>query len=390
VAVEELSQPQAVAAPRSDGRPDDPITRLRQPHSHLPRVEFKLEERHHLRRLLSITIAIAFSWAIRLMPEPWRYFVARKGGDLSYRVSRAYREGVFANLRHVLGPNVSERDLQTAARNVFRASGRNVADILLVPHLSSEEIADRVPLVSGQWSYLDDAFAAGHGVVVVTGHLGAFDFVGQALHHRGYKLTSVTGRTTSRFLFDGITFLRRSHDMRLVEASPSGIRSVIRALRRGEGAVFLTDRDFFQNGKPVRFFGCETTLSPGAVRIARDTGAPIVPVFGIRTNGGHGMILEQPFYVEKTRDLDADVARGLGQIVSVLERVISSAPDQWVMFQPVWPEEPVAHSHAVPAECSDDAFPPEPVVAAVPHPAIASQPDRLPRDRTATPRQSLP
>jgi KDO2-lipid IV(A) lauroyltransferase len=299
---------------------------------------------------LSITLAIIASWTVRLMPERFRRYVGGKGGELSYRLSHSYRESVTENLRQVLGPDVSDTEIQRAVRGVFRNSGKNLADMLLVPHLDSREIVERVRLVSGRWSYLDDAFAAGKGVVIVTGHLGAFDFVGQALHHRGYKLTSVTGRTTSRFLFDGVTFLRRSHDMRLVEASPSGIRQVIRALRRGEGAVFLTDRDFFLNGKPVRFFGRETTLSPGAVRIARDTGAAIVPVFGVRTRQGHGLVLEPPFHVEKTGDLDADVALGLARIVSTLERVIGANPDQWVIFQQVWPEAPDDPGADAPAE----------------------------------------
>jgi len=315
--------------------------RRRPPRSHLPRVDFRLEERHHVRHLLSIVLAVAVSWTVRFMPERLRRYLATKGGDLSYRFSKSYRENVTANLRQVIGPDVSERDLQRAVRNVFRFSARNMADMLLVPHLGPEEIVDRVRLVSGTWGYLDEALAAGKGAVVITGHLGAFDFIGQALHQRGYKLTSVTGRTTSRFLFDAVTFLRRSHDMRLVEASPSGIRRVIRALRQGEGAVFLTDRDFFQNGIPMRLFGRETTLPPGAVRIARDTGAPIVPIFGIRTRTGHGLMLEPAFHVEKTGDLEADVARGLTTIAGILERVIGSAPDQWVMFQRVWPEEPV-------------------------------------------------
>jgi phosphatidylinositol dimannoside acyltransferase len=387
VATEEMSQPRLIAGARPHVGTDDASARLKPPRSHLPRVEFKLEERHHIRRLLSITLAIVASWTVRLMPERFRRYVGSQGGQLSYRLSKSYRESVAENLRQVLGPDVSERELQRAVRNVFRNSGKNLADMLLVPHLDSREIVRKVPLVSGKWSYLDDAFASGNGVIIVTGHLGAFDFIGQALHHRGYKLTSVTGRTTSRFLFDAVTFLRRSHDMRLVEASPSGIRQVIRALRRGEGAVFLTDRDFFQNGKPVRFFGRETTLSPGAVRIARDTGAAIVPVFGIRSRDGHGLILEPPFHVEKTADQDADVARGLAQIVAALERVIGANPDQWVIFQQVWPEAPGDPVGVAPTDClaGDDRR--EPVAAGSP---VGLPLDPLPRDHRETLPQSVP
>jgi KDO2-lipid IV(A) lauroyltransferase len=350
VAIDKIAKTSAAARIPFEETDEPPLAGQLPRRSHLPRVEFRLEERHRIRYLLSIIAAVAASWTVRLMPDPLRRYCARKGGDLWYRLAHSYRRNVSSNLRQVLGAGIAERDVQTAVRNVFRTSARNLADMLLVPHLGSTDIVNRVKIASGTWNYLDTALAEGKGVVLVTGHLGAFDFVGQALHNRGYKLTSVTGRTTNRFLFDAVTFLRRSHEMRLVEASPSGIRKVFRALRRGECAVFLADLDFFQNGKVTRLFGRETTLPQGAVRIARDTGAPIVPIYGIRTRTGHGLILESPIRVEKTADLDADVARGLAMIAASLERAIGSAPDQWVMFQEVWPSEPASPGPVSPNE----------------------------------------
>lgn len=323
--------------------PDVQMRGQRPPRSHLPRVEFRLEQRRHVRGLLSIVTAVALSWCARFIPTPARDYLARKGGDLTYRLAREYRQSVSANLRVVFGADYPNSKLRRHVREVFRNGSRNMVDLLMVPHLGSEQIVDRVPLKSGSWHYLDDAFSKGKGVVVVTAHLGAFDFVGQALHHRGYKLTSVTGRTTSRFIFDGVTFLRRSHDMHLVEASPSGIRRVIKSLHRGEGAVFLTDRDFFNSGTRVEFFGRETTLSQGAIRIARDTGAMVVPIFGLRTTTGHGLRIEPGFLVEKTANREADIRNGIEQLVPVLERAISATPEQWAMFQPVWPSEPDDH-----------------------------------------------
>jgi KDO2-lipid IV(A) lauroyltransferase len=176
--------------------------------------------------------------------------------------------------------------------------------------------------------------------VLVAAHLGAFDYVGHTLSMRGYKVTSVTGRTAARFIFDAVTYLRRSHGASIVEATPSGVRRVIQALRRGECAAFLNDYDFFQNGRPVTFFGRRTTLPPGAVRIARDTGAAVVGTFARRTPSGYALTLVEPFTVEKTADLDADVDRGLARVVAMLERAIAATPDQWVMFQRVWPSAP--------------------------------------------------
>jgi KDO2-lipid IV(A) lauroyltransferase len=179
-------------------------------------------------------------------------------------------------------------------------------------------------------------------------------------------LTIVTGRTTSRFVFDGVTHLRGSHGNALVEPTPSGVRNVIRALRRGECAVFLSDRDFFQNVPEVSFFGRTTTLPPGAIRIARDTGAVIVPIFSHRLRRGYELRIFEPFQVASTIDVDADVDLGLQTLVENLERGISGNLRQWAMFQRVWLDEPVPAVRVFPVGSPLESELMEKVAAALP------------------------
>lgn len=298
---------------------------------------FRREERRELRYHLSIIAAGICSWIATALPSVLRNWLADRGGDLFFRMSPTYRENVIANVRQVMGATAAPDEVLAAARHIFQASARNFADLLRLPHTGREEFVRSVPLVKGTWSLLDDALAGGRGVILMTAHVGAFDYVGHTISIRGYPLTSVTGRTTSRFIFDAVTHLRRSHGAPIVEATPSGVRRVIQALRRGECAAFLADYDFFQNGRPVVFFGRPTTLPPGPIRIARDTGALVVGAFARRTREGYALSLEEPFAVEKTSDLEADLERGMARAVRVLERAIAAAPDQWVMFQRVWP-----------------------------------------------------
>jgi lauroyl/myristoyl acyltransferase len=305
------------------------------------RARFKLERRHEFRYHLSVACAVACSWFAYLLPERPRNWIADRGGDLCFRFSPTYRRNVMANVAQVIGDPEDSAKVEAMARGIFRASGRNFADLLLLPHLNARQVASFEEVVSGDWSIVEEALARGKGAVIVTAHVGSFEFLGKTLHHRGYNIHSITARTTARFLFDGVTYLRRTRGSSVVEASPSGIRRIIQAIRRGESAVFLTDRDFFQNGLPVNFFGKETTLPPGAVRIARETGAPIVPIFAVRKGVRRGIMIEPSFVVEKTRDLDEDLAQGMSRLVEVLEKAIGSLPDQWVMFQRAWPLEPV-------------------------------------------------
>jgi KDO2-lipid IV(A) lauroyltransferase len=301
---------------------------------------FKLERRHEFRYHLSVACAIACSWIVRIVPERPRNWIADRGGDFFFRFSPTYRRNVSANIAQVVGEPEDSANVRAMTRSVFRASGRNFADLLVLPHLSAKQVANYEEVVSGDWSIVERALERGKGAVIVTAHVGSFEFLGKTLHHRGYKTNSITARTTARFLFDAVTYLRRARGSSVVEASPSGIRRIIQAIRRGECAVFLSDRDFFQNGLPVMFFGKETTLPPGAVRIARDTGAPIVPIFAIRKGDRRGIMIEPSFEVEKSRDLDGDLSRGMARLVEVLENAIGSLPDQWVMFQRAWPLEP--------------------------------------------------
>ncbi|HYH10717.1 MAG TPA: hypothetical protein VD789_00070, partial [Thermomicrobiales bacterium] len=289
--------------------------------------------------MLSVACAVALSWAFWLVPGPVRGWIADRFGDAFYRVSNTYPKNVRENVETVqqyIGDTANEPDV--LVRSIFRTSARNFMDLITIPRQSDRTFRTSVKLVRGSWEILDEALAANKGAILVTGHVGCFDFIGQVLATRGYKMTIVTGRTTSRFIFDGVTWLRGSRGSEMVEPTPSGVRRVMKALRRNEVAVFVTDRDFFQNGHDVVFMGRATTLPPGPVRIARETGAPLISIFTRRIAKGHELSIGEPFHVERTDDMKADMAAGMERLVQTLEAGITSSLDQWVMFQRVWLE----------------------------------------------------
>ena len=303
---------------------------------------FRREERHEFRYLLAVFLADFFSWLIWLIPTPIRYAIADRVGDTFRVMTHTYRDNVEANVSQVLGVDTSDDEVAAATRSIFRTSSRNFVDLMTMARQSGKSLLDTLEITSeGDWSPVDRALEAGRGVILVAAHLGAFDSVGQIFRARGYHLTIVTGRTTSRFIFDGVTHLRGTRGTTLVEPTPSGVRQAIRAIRNNELAVFVCDRDFFQNGRSVDFFGRVTTLPPGPVRIARDTGAIVLPVMTWRTRRGHQMELLPEFTIEKTNDLDADMRSGMRKLVNVLEDGIRPRVRQWVMFQRVWPEQPI-------------------------------------------------
>jgi KDO2-lipid IV(A) lauroyltransferase len=305
-----------------------------------PSDRFRRERPRELRYKLATGMADVVSRIVSWVPDRIRDGIADLIGDVWIRLTPVYRANVIANVGQVLGPETSRPELEAMARQIFRMSSRNFGELLRLRHLSREELTALLPISMHDLSVFRDARDRGQGIVIATAHMGAFDLIGHAVAAEGVPLTVITGRTTSRFVFDAVTHLRRSHNVNLVEPTPAGVRQVIRALRRGEIAGFLVDYDFFQNGLPVSFFGRETTLPPGPIRIARDTGALVVPAFARREASGHEITLGEPFTVPKTADLDADVAAGMEILKSRIEEGIGASPEQWVLFQRAWPLEP--------------------------------------------------
>src|SRR5690606_22266624 len=145
-----------------------------------------------------------------LIPRPLRYWFADRVADIFHRSTHTYRDNVQANVAQVLGTVIDDPSVKAAARNVFRVSAKNFMDLITMPRTSRQTLLRSLSSSRQDWSILDNALKQGKGVILVACHLGSFDYVGQLLSARGYRLTIVTGRTTSRFIFDGVTYLRGS------------------------------------------------------------------------------------------------------------------------------------------------------------------------------------
>jgi len=102
-----------------------------------------------MRRLLRILRAI-----IAILPTPVGYAIAGLLGNLSYRYAKTSRTICIANMRHVLGPNVSEARLARTVRAVFRNNVRNYYELCRLPRLPLARVLQMTRVREEQWERL--------------------------------------------------------------------------------------------------------------------------------------------------------------------------------------------------------------------------------------------
>ena len=179
---------------------------------------------------------------------------------------------------------------------------------------------------------LQQAYAAGRGVVFLTPHLGCFEMSAQAVARRWGAthgpITVLYRPARQPWLAKVMETARNRPGMTAVPTTLAGVRQMIKALRRGEAVGLLPDQVPPEGqGLWAPFFGRDAYTMTLAVRLAQQTGATVLLVRAERLSWGRGYVVHLEPMPEPLGDaLDAAVL----QINRAMEHVIRQCPQQYL------------------------------------------------------------
>jgi len=104
--------------------------------------------------------------------------------------------------------------------------------------------------------------------------------------------------------------------------------------------AILGDRDFGTRGIVMDFLGHKTMMPKGAAYFSLKTGAPIIPVFFIRTTQDHFEIniyppIEPP-HLPDTKITENVAMHCIQKYLAIIEEEIRKEPSQWLLFRGFW------------------------------------------------------
>jgi KDO2-lipid IV(A) lauroyltransferase len=269
--------------------------------------------------------------------------VARLFADLLawsvYQAMGRLRRVGLCNLKLAL-PELSDAERDRVLRGVFRHLGWQLVEFCRMPRYTRENTRDWLR-TEGLKNFLA-AQARGKGVLVVTGHLGAWEL--SSFYHSlmGHPMGMVIRPLDNRRLDAFVNGIRCLHGNRVLPKDDFA-RGLLRAMRAGETVGILMDTNMTPpQGVFVDFFGRQACTASGLARVALKTGAAVLPGFVLWEPAEQKYVLRfgQELILERTGNTEADILAATQQCTQAIEAWIRRYPDQWLWIHRRWKTRP--------------------------------------------------
>jgi KDO2-lipid IV(A) lauroyltransferase len=177
---------------------------------------------------------------------------------------------------------------------------------------------------------LQEALQHGKGVILVTGHFGAVEFLPGALALNGYP-TSMICRFQTNLLRKSMGQRAQAVGLNLIDADEGNIiLTAMKALK--DGRILITEVDEFDEWRPdphrhTYFLGCPMQADRTLDIICKRSGAPVI-VGLIKRNGNRAYTLDLTPVAN-----GAAPAFASEECLRVLEAAIDAHPEQWYQWK---------------------------------------------------------
>jgi len=179
------------------------------------------------------------------------------------------------------------RDCKQLLRQSISEGGKAIMELLPLWLGAEKSVLKLVKKTSG-WEQIDDALAAGQGVILVAPHIGCFEIIGQYFGSL-YPFT-IMYKPSPQPVLDALMLAGRQRGQtKLVPTDLTGVRALLAALRRREGIGILPDQVATGgDGVWAPFFGRPAYTPTLVASLQRKTGAAAFFVAAERLSWGRG------------------------------------------------------------------------------------------------------
>jgi Kdo2-lipid IVA lauroyltransferase/acyltransferase len=273
------------------------------------------------------------------LPRGCAMFVGKTFAGIVYHLHGRLRRVGHRNLELAM-PELSAAQRRAIVKRVFDNLGRLLAEFSQFPKITHQNIAKLVEY-DGFENY-ERASLRGRGVLLLTGHVGAWELCAFAQGAYGYPLSFLVRPLDNPMLDKMIKRYRELSGNRTIDKNRS-VKPVLELLRRGGDVGLLIDVNTLPDqGVFCDFFGVPACSTTGLAVFALRADAPVVPGFLTWDERAqkHSLRFEPEVPLIRTGDFKEEVALNTARFTKVIEEYARRYPEQWLWVHKRWHTRP--------------------------------------------------
>lgn len=257
------------------------------------------------------------------LPWPLKISTGRTIGRLAYLFARQRRHYTEINIA-LCFPEKTPQQQRELVQETFISNGIGLVEVATCLVRDVSELKERVTFLGRE--HMEQALAQGKGVLVLGAHFSMLD-LGGALHTLFYPGDAIYKPHKNPVMDAFIQRGRLKHYEQMVPQKD--LKALVRRIRQGKAVWYSPDQDF---GRKVSvfapFFGVTAATVTMTARIAKMTGAPVLPLRMHRNADQRSYTLE---YLPPLEDFPSDdPLQDATRVNQVLEQMIRLHPEQYL------------------------------------------------------------
>lgn len=262
-------------------------------------------------------------WLLAQLPFRAQMFIGARLGDLLRWLAPRRRRIAETNLRLCFpGRNPAERARLIKAH--FRSMGMGSVETAMSWWTPERRLRHLVRIEGLE--HLTHALEQGRGVILLSGHFTSLEIGGRLLSL--FAPFHVLYRQHKNPLFEAV--MRRARERHFDKAIPrDDMRGMIRSLKDNMPVWYAPDQDYGREKSVFApFFGIPAATITATSRLAKASGAAVVPFFQTRLPDGGGYILR--LYPALQGFPGQDAVEDARRVNRIIEEQILAMPEQYL------------------------------------------------------------
>jgi KDO2-lipid IV(A) lauroyltransferase len=290
----------------------------------------------------------ALIFAFSFFPKWTLYWFADFLGLLWFKIDKRHRDVVFENITYAFPDKFSDKNKATFVRRIFKNTARLPFEVIWSYGKKPDKLFKYFE-IKGE-KYPLKAFEKGRGVIVVTGHIGNFEFIVPAVAKAGFNGYGIYRKFDFAPLERLVLEMRQRYGVKMI--STGGLsRKLDEILKANKGFATLLDQNAgTYNGVFVDFFNRPACAKNSLAKLALRTNTSVIPMFMSKRGEKYIMEFLPEIPLERTGCPIKDLERNTQNFVSAIETMIRRFPDQYFWVHNRWKTKPYSLISSRPAD----------------------------------------